>query len=294
MGALIRWTLLAAMLTGLGGCERQPDFEVAEGYVLEAETNRPIEGAFVILYWRAEKPPASWIEAEVVVRTDASGRFEHRSPTPGAYGWRLQLSVYKPGYQRFPFYEYKQNKILTTVDRHDEDGVERTPEQLIALGYQMEPENQLTFTGWVEIRPMPKWFQRSEKNGPQIIYLEKATLEMNARIQQIERLNRPPTWAKNRLGPLQEFEEQRFIEATNVICTSNEKISASTIDSIFRLYENWRFRSAQRFDIEMRQLNLRANEQRSRQRQRARVIDPPDYKVLCNTAKLALEVRSKQ
>ena len=247
MGKLMQFGLSAALILLFGFAatkSESKDFPVAEGYVRETVTNKPIAGAYVTFVWYGKKKYAGWAEAEVVIKTDANGRFFHRSPIRNAHGWELFLRAYLPGYQMYPFLKFKNRTLLRVVDRADDEGVERTPEQLRALGYEPEPINKLTITGWVEKKVTPVWYNTG-KNGIEIIYMEKANMAMNERIQEIAWTKQALNSVNQRLGPFVEYDRLRFSEATQLICKQADmegKMSTMNYEGYWRLFADWQLR----------------------------------------------------
>jgi len=312
MGKLMQFGLSAALILLFGFAatkSESKDFPVAEGYVRETVTNKPIAGAYVTFVWYGKKKYAGWAEAEVVIKTDANGRFFHRSPIRNAHGWELFLRAYLPGYQMYPFLKFKNRTLLRVVDRADDEGVERTPEQLRALGYEPEPINKLTITGWVEKKVTPVWYNTG-KNGIEIIYMEKANMAMNERIQEIAWTKQALNSVNQRLGPFVEYDRLRFSEATDLICRGESNISVDIYRAYERLFEDWHFRVNRpyanleyrvngmrqfsipvqaQFEPEKQALDAIRRENLSRRNQRGRVITPKNYEVLCQAAKHHLE-----
>jgi hypothetical protein len=298
MSVLIRWTLLAAVLISLSGCERQPDFEVAEGYVLEAETNRPIEGAFVLLYWSAKKKPASWIEAEVVVKTDASGRFTHKAPRFQAFGWRDFIVAYKPGLEMYPFWEYDDKSLLMAVEKLDENGIERSHSEMRALGFEVEPVNKPTLSGWVKRIKIPKWYRRSGTRGPMTIYMQRADSELNDRLRRIERTSQSLNSVNQRIGPFREYDTARLTEATQILCAGNTPIDFYALHSFTNIYADWHLRVRGRrkvwlpvpsgMESEAEALRVLRNANYGLAGARKKIVTPELYRHLCVSSQAEL------
>lgn len=300
----LRLQLIAVLILAFGfvacGLTEPKEFPVAEGFVLETKTNRPIEGAYVTFVWYGKKKNAGWAEAEVVVKTDANGRFFHQAPIRNAEDWELFLRAYLPGYQMYPFLKYKQLTLMRVVDKFDSQGVERTREQLIALGYEPEPENKLTMTGWVERIAVPDWYQKS-KDGKEIIYMEKDDKLMNERIQEIAWTSQALASVNQRIGPFLEYDRLRFEEATELTCKgSEEAISLNNYIAFTRLYMDWQRRVQGKwisgmsipseFGAEQARLQQLYNENYGKGLgARSVVVRRSDYKVLCTVGKLYLE-----
>ena len=258
MGRLIQLGLSAAVILMFGFAaskSESKDFPIAEGYVRETVTNQPIAGTYVTLFWYGRKKHAGWLEAEVVVKTDVNGRFFHQAPIRNAEGWRTIVRAYLPGYQMFQFLEFDNRTLFRVIDKYDDEGVERTYAQMLALGYEHEPINKLTISGWVERRAMPSWFGKSaegtlnpfkrSQDGPVTIYMEKADMAMNERIQEIKWTSQSSSSVNQRLGPFTEYDRLRFSEATQLICKQADmegKMSTMNYEGYWRLFADWQLR----------------------------------------------------
>ena len=319
MGKLMQFGLSAALILLFGFAatkSESKDFPVAEGYVRETVTNKPIAGAYVTLFWYGRKKHAGWLEAEVVVKTDVNGRFFHQAPIRNAEGWRTIVRAYLPGYQMFQFLEFDNRTLFRVIDKYDDEGVERTYAQMLALGYEYEPINKLTISGWVERRAMPSWFRKSAEgtlspfkrspDGPVTIYMEKADMAMNERIQEIKWTSQSSSSVNQRLGPFTEYDRLRFSEATDLLCKFESNISVNTYNAYERLYEDWDLRVKRlyddpryqvigyrqfgipvpsQFETQQRALQALRSDNISRRNYGGKVLATIDYEVLCKSGR---------
>lgn len=226
---LSKWLHLITALITLPACS--PDFPVAEGYVLEAVTNRPLAGAYVKLAWSARTKYAAGLQAEVVVKTDVNGWFSHMAPKKGGYGWENGINAYLPGYGRYPWGVLNRQELIRAVEDYDEQGRRLSAEEMLALGYEMD-QSTMSLSGWFMRKPRPAWYRR-EKH--EIIYLEKSTATVSERLQDIAWQGRA-NWAVNqRLGPLMEFDRVRVEEAVGLLCGSKEKLTKNGMIGLFTI-----------------------------------------------------------
>ena len=236
---LSKWLYLITALISLPACS--PDFPVAEGYVLEAVTNRPLAGAYVKLAWSARTKYAAGLQAEVVVKTDANGWFSHRAPKKGGYGWENGINAYLPGYGRYPWGVLNRQELIRSVEDHDEQGRRLSAEEMLALGYEMDQSTR-SLSGWFMRKPRPAWYRREKHK---IIYLEKSTATVSERLQDIAWQGRANWIVNQRLGPLMEFDRVRVEEAVGLLCGSKEKLTKDAIWGFNTTLGDWRSRYAQ-------------------------------------------------
>lgn len=283
---LSKWLYLITALISLPACS--PDFPVAEGYVLEAVTNRPLAGAYVKLAWSARTKYAAGLQAEVVVKTDANGWFSHRAPKKGGYGWENGINAYLPGYGRYPWGVLNRQELIRSVEDYDEQGRRLSAEEMLALGYEMD-QSTMSLSGWFMRKPRPAWYRREKHK---IIYLEKSTATVSERLQDIALQGRANWIVNQRLGPLMEFDRVRVEEAVGLLCGSKEKLTKNGMIGLFTILGDWKGRYEQagrpfeqKIDVEKIRIFEDFLDSIPYGNERVPLISPEQYAYKCESAR---------
>jgi len=155
---------------------------------------------------------------------------------------------------------------------------------------------------------MPSWFRKSAEgtlspfkrspDGPVTIYMEKADMAMNERIQEIAWTSRSSTSVNQRLGPFLEYDRLRLTEATGLLCAGKVAISLNIVESYRNIYREYQFRIRgehgvilnipPEFEAEKAELQKLRNENWGRGGERRRIIEPVLYAALCASGKTQL------